>query len=172
MLTLITGGSKNGKSHIAEEILAAAPAPHYYIATMEPYGSEAAAAIKRHRDMRAGKGFETVEKYTDLQELSFPRGGSVLLECMCNLCANEMFSANCREPAPKILSGVKVLLSQISELVIVTNEVGDDGRVYGDGTMEYIRQLGNINAALAAMADNVIEAVYGIALYHKRDMRN
>lgn len=168
MLTLITGGSKNGKSHIAEEILAAAPAPHYYIATMEPYGDEAKEAIKRHQKMRAGKGFETIEKYTDLQELSFPDGGSVLLECMCNLCANEMFSANCSNPVPKILAGVEALLSQVAELVIVTNEVGEDGREYGEGTMEYIRQLGGMNAALAGMADNVIEAVYGIAVYHKR----
>lgn len=168
MLTLITGGSKNGKSRIAEEILAAAPPPHYYIATMEPYGEEAQQAIRRHHKMRAGKGFETIEKYTDLQELRFPEGGSVLLECMCNLCANEMFSAGCMEPAGKIISGVERVLAQVSGLVIVTNEVGGDGRVYGEGTMQYIRQLGSINAGLAAMADCVIEAVYGIPVYHKR----
>lgn len=168
MLTLITGGSKNGKSHIAEELLASSPAPHYYIATMEPYGAEAQAAIRRHHKMRAGKGFETIEKYTDLQELRFPEGGSVLLECMCNLCANEMFSAGCMEPAPKIIAGVRSVLAQVSGLVIVTNEVGDDGREYGEGTMEYIKQLGIINAQLAATADQVIEAVYGIPVYHKR----
>lgn len=41
--------------------------------------------------MRAGKGFETVERYTALDELVLPKGSVVLLECMTNLVANEMF---------------------------------------------------------------------------------
>ena len=46
---------------------------------------------QRHRKMRAGKGFETVECYTGLKNLDFPENAVVLLECMSNLAANEMF---------------------------------------------------------------------------------
>ena len=47
--------------------------------------------ILRHRQMRAGKGFETVERYTDLKGLKLDPDSVVLLECMSNLTANEMF---------------------------------------------------------------------------------
>lgn len=61
MLTLITGGCKCGKSSIAENILSDFCGRKIYIATMEPFGEEAHTAISRHRIMRSGKGFETVE---------------------------------------------------------------------------------------------------------------
>ena len=54
------------------------------------------------------------------------------------------------------------MLKQCRHLVIVTNEVFSDGNVYDSETMEYIRCLGMINAALAGMADQVIEVVCGI----------
>lgn len=169
MITLVTGGSKNGKSHIAESIAAAGDGPRIYIATMEPFGAEAQAAIKRHRQMRAGKGFLTIEQYTNIQELVVPNGSSVLLECIGNLCANEMFSSGeiKEDVAVKLIKGITQLASYCRQLVIVTSQVGDDGIRYPKETMAYIRQMGRINAALAAMADRVIEAVYGIPVVIK-----
>ena len=41
--------------------------------------------------MRAGKGFDTLECYTGLSGVRVPEGCTVLLECMSNLVANEMF---------------------------------------------------------------------------------
>ena len=38
-----------------------------------------------------GKGFETIERYTDLSGLELPKEGVALLECLSNLTANEMF---------------------------------------------------------------------------------
>ncbi|MCM1524952.1 MAG: bifunctional adenosylcobinamide kinase/adenosylcobinamide-phosphate guanylyltransferase [Ruminococcus sp.] len=162
MLTLITGGSKCGKSRLAEKILPSAEGGKYYIAAMQPLGSEAYEAIRRHREMRSGKGFITVEKYTDIHELSLPRGSSALIECMCNLTANEMFSAGEKDPVEKILFGVGSLCEVCSDLVIVTNQVGGDGIGYPAETELYIKYLGQLNAAVAKRADCVIEAVYGI----------
>ncbi len=51
--------------------------------------------------------------------------------------------------------------------IIVTNQVGDDGIEYPDETMEYIRQMGLLNSAIAQAADVVIEAVYGVPVYLK-----
>lgn len=167
MLILITGGSKNGKSHIAEKILDSDSLPKFYIATMEPYCEEALSAIECHRKIRSGKGFRTIEKYTDIDEVVLPDKCSVLLECMCNLCANEMFSANCKEPVNKILTGIDQLLEKAETLVIVTNQVGDDGILYPPETMDYIRNMGIINRRLSEKADCVIEAVYGIPIILK-----
>lgn len=162
MTTLVTGGSKCGKSHIAEEILAGSHGRKIYIAAMEPYGEAALRTIERHHRMRAGKGFETVEKYTDIHELSLPEGCGVLIECMSTLLANETFSACAADPVGKILSGIEKIEEQASELVIVTCNVGEDGIEYPGPTAEYIRDLGRLNCALSKSCSRVIEAVYGI----------
>ena len=46
--------------------------------------------------------------------------------------------------------------------MIVTNNVFEDGVIYDAGTMEYLKALGRINAALARLADRVAEVVVGI----------
>lgn len=167
MLTVITGGSKCGKSSIAEEILSRKSGKKIYIATMEPYCEEAHAAIERHRKMRFGKGFETVEKYTDIHKIDIPDRCGVLLECACNLMANEMFSAGEKEPVTKIIKGIDKLTKRASEVIVVTNSVGEDGIEYPAETMDYIKNMGLLNCALSERADRVIEAVYGIPVMLK-----
>lgn len=74
MFHLITGGSGSGKSEYAEaEVMRLAELTEskekYYIATMFPYGEETLQKIQQHQKMRAGKGFRTLECYTDLQSM-------------------------------------------------------------------------------------------------------
>ncbi len=165
MMTVVIGGSKCGKSGYAEKILDTFDGKKLYIATMIPYGDEAQSAIERHRKMRSNKGFETVEKYTDLNEIRLPKNNAVLLECMGNLLANEMFrDEEITDPTEKIIKGIESLKSQAEHLVIVTNDVGGDGISYESGTSEYIRVMGRINRRMSEIADNVIECVYGIPL--------
>ena len=135
---------------------------------MQPYGEEALAAIQRHRELRAGKGFETVERYTGLEGLEFPFGSSVLLECIANLCANEMFSGNgINDPTERIMQGIEKIRRQAEEFVIVTNNVGSDGIDYTPETNRYIEVMGRLNTLIAALADNVYECVYGIPVVLK-----
>ena len=88
----------------------------------------------------------------------------MLLECMGNLLANEMFENNIKEPSNKICDSVKNIAEQVSELVIVTNEVGSDGIGYTAETQKYISEINRINSSLAEISDNVIECVYGIPI--------
>ena len=91
---------------------------------------------------------------------------SALLECMSNLTANEMFTKDGmkseEEVVEKIVSEIQTLSQKLDNLVIVTNNVFEDGVIYDAGTMEYLRALGRINAALAHLADRVAEVVVGI----------
>ncbi len=168
MITLITGGSKCGKSGLAEKLLDRFFTDKIYIATMQPYGEEAHIAISRHRKLRAGKGFSTIEKYTGLHELDIPAGSHILLECMANLCANEMFgSEGICDPTERIMFGIKRLAKTADQLVIVTNEVGSDGAAYSPETNRYIEVMGRLNALTAELSDNVIECVYGIPVVLK-----
>ena len=66
------------------------------------------------------------------------------------------------EVVEKIVSEIQTLSQKLDNLVIVTNNVFEDGVIYDAGTMEYLRALGRINAALAHLADRVAEVVVGI----------
>ena len=150
MTTLITGGSKCGKSTFAEMILSSCKGRKVYIATLRPYGNNAEDIIARHVKMREGKGYITVEQFTDIGSAPVQRGDAVLLEDIGNLTANEMFTEkgiSC--PVVRVVSGVKSLSERVSELIIVTNEVGSDGKDYGSGTMDYIRAMAEISRRIA-----------------------
>ena len=170
MMHLVTGASASGKSAYAEDLLVLAKsAEKYYIATMRPWGAEGAARVKKHRAMREGKGFQTIEAFHTLDDLRLPEKGSLMLECMSNLTANEMYQENGSGDAcvQEILKGIHHVLSHTEHLVIVTNQIFEDGIIYEPETMEYIRNLGQINQQLAEMADSVIEVVAGIPIFIK-----
>lgn len=170
MMILVTGGSGSGKSAYAENrVLSLGEGRRIYVATMHPYDEESLRRVKRHRQMRAGKGFETVERYTNLKELMLPEDSVVLLECMSNLVANEMFQGEkIRESIEMdVISGVRALKEQVRHLVIVTNEVFSEPSCYEGDTVRYQDNLGKVNQLLALMADEVTEVVYGIPIFHK-----
>ena len=170
MLILVTGGSGSGKSAFAESVVMGLKTrPNLYIATMYPFDDECHRRIARHRLMRRDKGFETLECYTGLKDAKIPSSGTTLLECMSNLTANEMYQENGSGDAcgQEMLKGIHHVLSHTEHLVIVTNQIFEDGIIYEPETMEYIRNLGQINQQLAEMADSVIEVVAGIPIFIK-----
>ena len=95
MITLVTGGCGSGKSEYAENLVAGSGCPcKWYVATMEVWGNEDRRKVERHRKQRAGKGFHTIERPRGLNALRIPGSPeqtAVLLECVSNLAANEMF---------------------------------------------------------------------------------
>lgn len=94
---------------------------------------------------------------------------TVLLECMSNLVANEMYLPDGagKQTKSAVVAGVANLARQTEQLVIVTNEVFSDGAEYDAFTAEYLQVLGEINREIAAMADVVVEVVYSIPVIHK-----
>lgn len=165
MLHIITGGSGSGKSEYAEnQVLQAGDGKRIYIATMIPYGEEGRQRVERHRKLRERKNFETVECYKNLSGLTLPRDSVVLLECMSNLVANEIFEPEGAggDVVNAVCRGVRRLNGQVRHLFLVTNEVFSDGICYDPDTTHYLDCLGRVNQELAAMADRVTEVVYGI----------
>ena len=170
MLILVTGGSASGKSEFAES-LCLGLSPRFYLACMQPFGAEGEARIARHRALRKDKGFQTVERYTDLASLRLSARGCVLLEDLGNLAANEMFSAEPpRDPYDAVLRGIEALERQCDRLVVVTDEIGNDGVPYDPATTAYLAALGALNRAIAARADAVFETVAGIPIPLKGDL--
>ena len=76
MIAVVTGGAASGKSAFAESLALSLPGPHAYVATMRnSHDEETEARIARHRSMRAGKGFVTVELQPGGAGLVLPRPG-------------------------------------------------------------------------------------------------
>ena len=171
MMILITGGSASGKSSFGEKLFLSLPSEErIYIATMKPYGAEELEKIARHREMRKDKGFVAVEKYTDIDELSLADDSSVMLECVCNLTANEMFDENGNEydKTEKIIREILNVSGSVRHMIVITNDVGSDlMNGYSGSTKRYIEAMDYINSALAGRADTVIEMVCGIPLLIK-----
>lgn len=171
MFVLVSGGSGSGKSAYAEaRVSEFETREKYYIATMQIYGEEGKKKVKRHQDMRAGRGFKTIERQRDIQlalsQMKAPKESCILLECMSNLVANEMFFEDKVLPkeqvVEKICAGLKEVIDGTGQQVIVTNNVFEDGVQYSRETMDYMWALGQINLFLAGLADEVIESVVGI----------
>lgn len=180
MFALITGGSGSGKSEYAEglavKLAGREHLPLYYIATMEPLGEEGRRRVERHRKLRAGKGFRTIERYRDLKglnqgEMVLPEESVVLLECLSNLTANEMFGEDkAADVEQEVLLGVETVSLGCRHLVAVTNDIFSDGAAYDETTTQYQRCLAGINAVLATRADLVTEVVCAIPLHRKGDV--
>ena len=195
MVYLVTGGSGSGKSAYAESLLSGFEHidNRYYIATMQVYGDEGKKRVERHRRLRAGKGFLTVEQTVQIGEAiekfwieesdervkekidmqyTALNTAAAIVECVSNLTANEMFDEKGQrseqEVVDSVVLGLKQLAKSVQELVIVTNNVFDDGISYDESTMSYIRALARINIELAKWADEVTEVIAGIPVIWKK----
>lgn len=191
MLHIVYGGSASGKSSYAESFAMSLQGEGrlLYIATMYPYkwntteiDPETMQRIERHRAMRADKGFDTVECYRHVEHIVAKRQDVLLLECMSNLLANEMYlepdsnagsdMAETMSPVSnKIVQALIDLSTRVQELVIVTNDVFSDGGslTYDESTREYVKNLSEINCALAREAATVTEVVCGIPVIVKKN---
>ena len=169
MLTLVVGGAASGKSQYAEDLVLGSPLPRFYLATMEVWDAECAARVEKHRQMRAQKQFATVECPLHLDTVQLPARGTVLLEDLGNLAANELYDPQGAgdNTVAAILAGVDRLTKQCTELVIVTNEVFSGGADYADDTHRYLLALAQLNNAIAARAHRVVRVVCGIPVYYK-----
>lgn len=165
MMHLVIGGSGSGKSAYGEKLMMEVPGDgRVYLATMRPWDDECREKIRRHRQIREGKGFVTVECYGRPRDLPIPRGSSVLLECVGNLLTNLFFDQdhNGIDMAQLITDDLMDLQSRTRSLIIVTNDIFSDGLFYGVETEAYRAVLGQVNKNLARAADHVTEVVYGI----------
>lgn len=179
MLYLVTGGSGSGKSEFAERLAVlqyektGASGRLYYIATMNPgRDEETLRKIARHRDMRGEKNFSTIECYHHLDQVKVSGGDVLLIECMSNLLANEMYMWEGQlKVSDQVMEAIVNSLYRLAEsaacVVVVTNEVFSDGVEYDEEMQRYLSLLGTINRELAKLADGVVEVVYSIPLWKK-----
>jgi adenosylcobinamide kinase / adenosylcobinamide-phosphate guanylyltransferase len=168
MLTLITGGSRGGKSARAIAMAAAAPgARKFFIATAEPLDEEMRRRIELHQRTRPA-GFQTLEeprKLPALVESLVGHADLIVIDCLTIWISNLM-GDGLSDGA--ILGEAGTLVDLLSKLafpaIVVTDEVGwgvvpdhPAGRRFRD-------LLGWANQAVARAANEVLLMVAGCPL--------
>ena len=172
MTYLLSGGSKSGKSMLAQNIAKSLSAPHYYLATLRPTDAEDRAIVARHLQERDGWGFTTLECECGILsalELA-PENGTFLLDSVTALLANEMFrpDGSVDWTAGDRLANDLVRFSQLARSVVfVADFVFSDGRDYGALTEDYRSALGHIGVKLAQACGNVAELSVSIPIWYK-----
>lgn len=175
MNVFISGGCKNGKSSLAQDLAVALSkdSPRYYVATMIPFDDEDRERIKKHIQNREGMGFTTVEQGRDVSaclEKADPRA-TFLVDSVTALLLNELFPDFSAPPDPegekRCIEGLLKLAAGAENAVFVSDFIYSDADKYGEFTELYRSALARIDGALARYCDTVIEMCAGTPVYHK-----
>lgn len=162
-LTFVLGGVRSGKSRHAEELVAAFPAPWFYIATAQAFDDEMRERIAHHRDRR-DDNWRTLEAPLDLVEVlqDVPDGAPVLIDCLTLWLTNVMLGERDVEAESARLT--EALSRPRGPWFVVSNEVGL-GIVPENALARRFRDAaGRLNQAVAANADSVIFMVAGLPM--------
>jgi len=174
------GGAASGKSDhaqtLAEKLHNGNGHSLIYLATMSAKDTESLERIDKHRQMRYGRGYETVELPYDISrlcEMNYSERSVVLIEDLSNLLAGHAFvkesemSCSMRQHADNIIRDIKQLDDKYADVVVVSNDIaGDVLTVYEDMTREYIEALQYINCELARYAGEVQEVCCSRVIKH------
>lgn len=175
MILFISGGAKNGKSTLAQELtVSLSTGKHYYIATMIPTDPEDHDRIRRHIEDRKGMGFETIECGRNILSClgKADKNGAFLLDSVTALLMNELFREDRNYemdlPAARRCADDLVTFAQsVANIVIVSDYLYSDAARYDESTELYRKCLAEIDRRLAAVSDTVIEVCAGAVTIHK-----
>lgn len=176
---LVSGGSRSGKSVLAEEkAMEYGQGSVIYLATAIPTDDDMKERIRLHQERR-DKRWETYEGYRGLdQVLKETKKTTALLDCITVFITNFLFEEErdfdtiSKEKIQELQDAIIEEITKVvkaardydKNLILVTNEVGMSlvpsyrlGRIFSDIN-------GKVNEILAALSDEVYFSVCGIPL--------
>ncbi|HLY82195.1 MAG TPA: bifunctional adenosylcobinamide kinase/adenosylcobinamide-phosphate guanylyltransferase [Acidimicrobiales bacterium] len=161
MITLVLGGARSGKSALAERLALDLPEPVTYLATGVATDPEMTARIAAHQARRPA-GWRTVEAGVDLVDVLALLTGSVVVDSLGAWVAGVPGFA----VAPEGLC--RVLQARSGDSVVVSDEVGLGVHPSSQAGRWFRDALGELNQAVAAIADDVVLVVAGRVLHVDR----
>lgn len=156
MITLVLGGARSGKSAVAERLVGDGPV--VYVATAEVTDDDFAARVEAHR-VRRPASWSTVEAGPDLPAVvrSLPEGPALVDSLGTWVARCERFAAD----GPALAAA---LTARPSLTVVVSEEVGLGVHPETEVGRRWRDALGEVNQAVAAVADRVLLVVAGRTL--------
>ncbi len=175
-LSLITGGSRSGKSGYAQQTAELLPGPRYFIATCQVCDEEMAARVMKHQEARGAGEWLTIEEPFDLAGAlrAAAKGNVLLVDCLTIWINNLLYEAEKNGElltATGIAAVCQEVLTACRELegtvIFVTGEVGM-GIVPDNPLARLYRDcVGTCNQLMAAAADRVTLVACGLPLFLK-----
>ena len=174
MTYFISGGGKNGKSTLAQDIAVALGGKRYYVATMISTGAEDDDRIRRHIADRAGLGFETIECFKNILSVADPEG-TFLVDSVTALIQNSLFPMEKNyaldlDAANRCADELVEFVHTVRHAVFVSDYIYSDADLYSESTETYRKCLADIDRRLAAVCDTVIEVSAGQPIIYKGDL--
>ena len=164
MIVLVLGGTRSGKSAVAESMAARLAGPHAavtYVATahLDPADADHAARIEAHRARRPAT-WTTVECATpsDLPDVLRRADGVVLLDSLGTWVTGHP------DLAPDVGPLVDALRARAGTTIVVSEEVGFAPHAPTQLGRRFADALGEANQAVSAAADHALLVVAGRAL--------
>lgn len=179
MTYFISGGAKNGKSTLAQDLAVALAkgGKQYYVATMISTGAEDDARIRRHIADRDGMDFETVECFRNIMDCleTADKDGVFLVDSVTALIQNSLFPIEKNyemdlEAAHRCADELVEFAYTVRHAVFVSDYIYSDAERYSESTEMYRKNLASIDRRLTAACDTVIEVTAGHAIVHKGDL--
>lgn len=179
MTVFISGGAKNGKSTLAQDLAVAMSrnGKRYYLATMIPVDEEDRERIRRHVADRDGFDFETIECGQDLLSAldTADPTGTFLLDSATALLQNAMFPAEKGyemdlDAAQRCADDLVRFTQMVPNAIIVSDYIYSDSQRYDPSTESYRKCLAHIDRRLAAVCDTVVEVSAHQYTIHKGDL--
>ena len=158
MIVLVLGGARSGKSAYAERRAASFPEPVSYVATACVDGdADLAARVDQHRARRP-ESWTTIEAGPDVPRVLRATRGTVVLDALGPwVAAAPDFDVDAAELRD-------ALAGREGDTVIVSEEVGLGVHPSTVAGQQFRDALGDLNQAVAAVADEVVLVVAGRAL--------
>ncbi len=175
-ITLITGGSRSGKSAFAQHLAEESPGTRLFLATCPVTDPEMELRILRHVRDRERANWDTVEEPVDLAGAlqQAHRFDTVLIDCLTLWVNNLMFAAEGRNQAldeDQVRLETEQLLraarAHPGEVIMVTNEVGMGIVPENASARRYRDLIGRCNQCAGRVADRVYLVSCGIPLFIK-----
>ena len=161
MIVVVLGGASSGKSLVAQELAVRLPEPVTFIATAPPEtltgDDEMAAKVAAHQARRPS-GWRTVEAGRDLVPAVASAEGTIVIDALGTWVAGQPdFGADAGELC-------RALTGRSGDSVVVSDEVGFGVHPSTAAGRRFRDVLGEVNQAVAAVADEVLLVVAGHAL--------
>ena len=177
MTYFISGGAKNGKSTLAQNIAVAQCGKHYYVATMISTGEEDNERIRRHIEDRDGMDFETVECFHNIMDClkTADKDGVFLVDSVTALIQNSLFPIEKNyemdlEAASRCADEMIEFAGTVRHAIFVSDYIYSDAERYSESTEMYRKCLADIDRRLAKVCDTVIEVSAGQYIVHKGEL--
>ena len=179
MTYFISGGAKNGKSTLAQDLAVALAkgGKHYYVATMISSGKEDDDRIRRHIADRDGMGFETVECFRNIMDClqTADQEGVFLVDSVTALIQNALFPVEKNyemdlQAAHRCADELVEFAKTVRHGVFVSDYIYSDAEAFSESTEAYRKCLADIDRRLAAVCDTVVEVSAGQPILYKGEL--